>query len=106
MHPKIAEVEYRARRRYPDKNVSVSGLQDCDPLLATYLHTSTRVRVTNLDHPEDTRTGRVGVSGGWQPVYLLLHRRTSNASSDTLGPRDKVVAVQNPRTRKYQEVTP
>lgn len=105
MHQKLAEVEHRAKLRYPDRNVSVSFLEDCDPLFAEYLHTDTRVKVTNLDFPAMTRTGRVGVTGGWNPVFILLPRRDSVGSSDTLGPRDKVVGVRVDGSYTYRAVT-
>lgn len=60
-----------------------------------------RVRVrTTYDNGETyERTGRVSVTTGWRPAFILIHRSSDHGSSDLLGERDRVVAVQ--RGRQY-----
>ena len=50
-----------------------------------------RIRV---DGPAGIRTGTVGMTTGWRPAFLLMHRVTDSGSSDVLGPEDRIVAVQ------------
>jgi hypothetical protein len=41
-----------------------------------------------------TRTGTISRTAGWQPTLMLMHRSNAHGSWDTLGPKDRVVAVQ------------
>lgn len=50
-----------------------------------------RIKVTG---PAGTRFGTVGMTTGWKPAFLLMHRRTDIGSSDVLGPGDQVIAVK------------
>lgn len=63
-----------------------------------------RVRTTYDDGTTFERTGRVSVTTGWMPVFLLVHRSNAYGSWDTLAAEDEVVAVQG-RGRKYVDVT-
>ena len=65
-----------------------------------------RVRTTYTNGETWERTGTVGKTTGWLPVYLLMHRSNSMGSWDTLhggdfvgGTRDEVIAVK--RGRNY-----
>jgi hypothetical protein len=51
------------------------------------------VRTTYSDGTTHTRRGRVGITTGHTPVFLLLPRRDSRASSDVLGPNDEIIRV-------------
>jgi len=53
--------------------------------------------------PWGTRFGTVGMTTGWRPAFLLMHRSSDIGSSDLLGPDDHVVAVQ--RNGRYVPVT-
>lgn len=49
-----------------------------------------------------TECGTVGVTTGWVPCFLLMHRSTDTGSSTVLADMDKIVGVQV--SKKY--VTP
>jgi hypothetical protein len=38
--------------------------------------------------------GYVGVTSGWQPMFLLMRRRGQRGSSDTIGPEAKIIATK------------
>jgi hypothetical protein len=72
-----------------------------------YYETGERIRVvTTYGQGESaetyTRTGTVGVTTGWRPAFLLIHRSSDHGSSDLLSDRDRVVAVK--RGREYVPV--
>lgn len=70
--------------------VSTSGL-DAASQFKPYFH-GPRIKVANGDG--EVRFGTVGMTGGWQPVFLLMHRCTDLGSWDTLGPDDKILAIK------------
>jgi hypothetical protein len=51
------------------------------------------VRTTYPDGTTHTRRGRIGITAGHHPVFILLPRRDSRFSSDTLNDRDEIVRV-------------
>lgn len=53
-----------------------------------------RVRRTYANGETRERTGTVGVTTGWRPAFLLMHRSTDHGSSDVLGRDDVIVAVK------------
>lgn len=61
-----------------------------------------KVRTTYPSGEEFVRTGTVGVTTGWEPVFLLMHRSNASGSWDTLGSGDEIIAVQ--QGRKYVEL--
>lgn len=67
-----------------------------EPRFAPYLRTNTRIKVRRVyDNGEiEERTGRVGVTTGWRPAFLLMHRSSDTGSSDVLGSSDEIVAVK------------
>ncbi len=69
------------------------------PQFRPYFRTGTRIKVRTVyaSGYEYIRTGTVGVTTGWMPAFLLMHRRTSVGSSDVLGAKDQIVAVQHAR---------
>jgi hypothetical protein len=60
-----------------------------------------RIKVRTIYGDEEVweRTGTVGVTTGWKPAFLLMHRSSDHGSSDVLGVGDVIVAVQ--QGRKY-----
>lgn len=70
------------------------------PAFAGYHRTGQRIRV-RFDNGEE-KTGTVGKTTGWRPVYLLMARSDSIGSSDLLSAKDTVVAVK--RGGKYVRV--
>ena len=62
---------------------------------APYLHSGQRIKVQG---PWETRTGTVGITTGWRPAFLLMHRSNAMGSSDVLSIQDKIVGVQVGRT--------
>lgn len=51
------------------------------------------VRTTYSDGTTHTRRGRVGITTGYAPVFLLLPRSDSRASSDVLHADDEIIKV-------------
>ena len=82
----------RAQREHGDRFDPLS----LAPQFIPYLNSGQRIKVRTGDH---VRTGTVGVTSGWVPVFLLMHRSSDSGSWDTLGPEDEIVAVQH--GRKY-----
>lgn len=50
-----------------------------------------RIRV---EGPAGTRFGRVGMTTGTRPAFLLMHRSTDIGSWDVLGPEDKITGIK------------
>ena len=42
---------------------------------------------------DEIKTGTVGITTGWSPVFLLMLTSRSKGSSTTLGKNDKIIAV-------------
>ena len=76
----------RQSKKYGDK-FDPSNLA---PQFAPYLHSWNRVAV---DMGDKVRKGYVGVTTGWRPVFLLLHRRNSIGSTNILTLNDKLLEV-------------
>lgn len=51
------------------------------------------VRTTYSDGTTYTRRGRIGITTGHVPVFVLLPRRDSHSSSDILDDRDEIVRI-------------
>lgn len=68
---------------------------------APYLHTDLRLKVSNVRWGWE-RTGRVGITTGWKPAFLLMHRSSDRGSGDLLGPNDIIIATWN--GRRYEDV--
>lgn len=73
---------------------------ELSPKFARYLHTGQRIKVRSEFGYE--RTGTVGVTTGWRPAFLLMHRSNASGSSDVLRASDEIVAVK--RGRNYVAV--
>ena len=43
--------------------------------------------------PYEVKRGRIGVTTGWRPVFLLMLTRRSTGSMYTIGPNDRIVSV-------------
>lgn len=50
----------------------------------------------------EVKTGRIGVTTGWKPCFLLMIRANSLGSSWTIGPKDKIIAIKHKKT--YKEI--
>lgn len=66
-----------------------------------YFNSGERIRVASPTG-EWTRTGTVGVTTGWRPAFLLMHRSSDSGSSDVLHSDTVVTHVQ--RHGKYVPV--
>lgn len=71
-----------------------SGLDATHWTIRQAYESGERVEVTTTYANGKTwvRRGRVGVTTGWRPVFILLPRVTSSGSSDVLGPDTIVTA--------------
>jgi hypothetical protein len=82
----------RKQAEYGERFVAPWGAN----LFARFLHSPTRIRVVTTYPSGDTyeRTGTVGITTGWHPSFLLMHRRGDHGSSDVIDERDSITAVQ------------
>jgi len=76
----------RAQGRHGDK----FDASDLVPAFVRYFNSGERIEVTDGDY---VRRGRVGVTTGWRPAFLLVHRTSDHGSSDVLSDRDRVIKV-------------
>jgi hypothetical protein len=84
----------------------LSAVLACEPALLAEYGTGRRVQVCrHYASGPHVRTGLVGMSTGWRPVLLLIHRRTDSGSGDVLGPGDRLLAVQHDPGGPYVSVT-
>ncbi len=65
------------------------------PQFRPYFHSGQRVKV---EGPMGVRFGRVSVTTGWRPAFLLMHRQNATGSWDVLARDDVVSAVKVGRT--------
>lgn len=64
------------------------------PEFFRYYGTGIRLEVTG---PSGVRRGTVGVTSGWRPMFLLMHRKSDIGSSDVLTKEDKVTGIVDKR---------
>lgn len=82
----------------PGPGFDPAALEAADQF-APYFRTGTRIKVTTT-HPDGetyVRTGTVGVTSGWRPVFLLMHRSSDHGSSDVLRASDRITGIQTGR---------
>lgn len=89
----------RKQAQYGDK-FDASNLA---PQFVPYFNSRQRVRV-RFSHGEEM-TGRIGVTTGWRPCFLLMRYATSMGSPWTLEAGDSVIAEQVREGGPYREVT-
>lgn len=87
-YPKFSQYVLKMLREHGDK----FSMADLDMRFVPYYESGKRIKVKS--EYGDVITGTVGVSTGWRPVFLLIRRRNSLGSSDTLGPYDEIIGVQ------------
>lgn len=92
---KFEEYLQKKKREYGEK-FDPSSLA---PQFIPYFNNERRI-IVQIKHGEEI-SGKVGVSTGWRPVFLLLKKSTSTGSSDILGQEDLIVAVQNQGSKNY-----
>ena len=93
----------RGRKEWGAK-FDTSALNECGARFAKYFQGPRVKVVTTYDNGEtETRTGRISRTTGWRPAFLLMHRSSDHGSSDVLGPKDRIVAVQL-QGRKYSPI--
>lgn len=81
----------RARLRHSDKFDDSQLVAKFRP----FLHNAQRIRVQDGDY---IRTGTVGITTGWRPAFLLMHRSSDHGSGDLLSERSMITHVQHGRT--------
>lgn len=87
-YPKFSQYVLKKLREHGDK----FSMADLDMRFVPYYESGERIKVKSKYG--DVITGTVGVTTGWRPVFLLIRRRNSFGSSDTLGPYDEIIGVQ------------
>lgn len=88
---KYEELIQRKRAEYGDR----FDPSDLNPGMVEYFNAGSRVRV-RFDCGEE-KTGRIGVTTGWRPVFLLMLSSRARGSSWTIGPKSRVTAIQGGR---------
>lgn len=83
---------YLARKRAGDPRFDASDLAEG---FWPYFTSGERVKVVNVADGSAPRFGTVGITTGWKPAFLLMHRSNAVGSSDLLGPNDRVIAVES-----------
>ncbi len=95
---KYEEYITRKRKDYGDRFSEAS----LAPQFVRYFNSGQRIEVVQrfADGTEYRRRGTVGVTTGWIPAFLLMHRSNQVGSSDVLTTRDEIVCiVPTPRRR-------
>lgn len=64
---------------------------DLAPNFVRWFNEGARIRVRTDNY---VRTGTVGVTTGWRPTFILMHRSSDHGSWDVLSTSDAVIAVQ------------
>ena len=80
------EMYQRKLREYGEK----FDTSDLNPLFIPYYENQQRIEV---DFGYEVKSGRIGITTGWKPVFLLMLRRDSSSSSYTIGENDKVLRI-------------
>jgi hypothetical protein len=81
----------RKRREWGERFDSCE-LRAVDVRIVQAYGSHARIRVAG---PAGTRTGTVGITTGWKPAFILMHRSSDIGSGDALSMRDVVTHVQH-----------
>lgn len=77
---------------------------DLDPRFVEFYESGERIKVNEFGiDSERAAFGRVGVTTGWKPSFLLVRSSRAFGSSVLLGKKTVLLAVK--RGRKYEEVS-
>lgn len=89
MLPRSSYAQYQVhKRRQFGAQFSTTDLA---PQFVPYFESGARIEVRS---PSGwTRRGRVGITTGWRPAFLLMSRTNCRGSSDVLGAGETVVRV-------------
>jgi hypothetical protein len=82
------------KQSYGDKFSDISLNKEFIP----YFGSEARVEVAFQDNKGKTyevKRGRIGITTGWKPCFLLMLKTNSRGSSYTIGKNDKVLKVIN-----------
>jgi hypothetical protein len=86
-------------QNYLTRKMNQYGQQFCShdlaPQFIPYFNSQERIEVEIRYGGKvvEVRRGTVGVTTGWKPVFLLMHRVNETGSTDTLRLEDRVVKV-------------
>ncbi len=88
---RIDETVRQGTRKYGERFDSTA----LAPQFVPHFNSGQRVRV-RFSYGEEM-TGRVSITTGWRPSFMLMRRSSDHGSSWLLGDNDRVVAVQHGR---------
>jgi len=83
---KYADLITRRQIQYGSK-FNASSLA---PQFEGFYNSGARIEV---DFGYEVKRGRIGVTTGWNPCFILMLRRSDHGSSYTLGTADKVLKI-------------
>lgn len=89
----------RATSRYP----GLVDISDLEPSFIPFYESGQRIKV-HLHMFDREMTGTVGVTTGHRPCFILMRSTHSQGNQWTLGPNDRILAVQR-NSRTYTPVT-
>jgi len=86
-YTKFHELLERKKEEYGDK----FNDKDLAKKFISYYNNGYKIKVKFGD---EIITGRVGITTGWKPVFLLIRTERSIGSSYTLSNRDKIIGIK------------
>lgn len=93
----MTELVNERSRKYGDK----FSTKSLEAKFIPHFQSGNRIKVETMGQ---VITGTVGVTTGWVPCFLLMRTTRSLGSIYTLGPNDRILAVQYGRKKPYTPV--
>lgn len=88
------------------KKAQYNGKFDASDLNPEFIpHFESKERITVQFSYGERRRGTIGITTGWKPIFLLMARKDSTGSSDTIGKDDKVIPDKKIEKKVYMVYT-
>lgn len=100
MNDIIKDILAEKRKKFGNK----ADISDLAEKFAEYWITGERIKVKFVYG--EVKSGKVGITTGWKPVFILMLTSRSRGSSYTLAKEDKIIAIGKPGKTlwKYEEI--
>jgi hypothetical protein len=70
----------------------IINYKDCPQKFIPYYESQQRVKIAfHYGKTTEVKSGRVGITTGWKPVFILMARSNSTGSSDILREKDEII---------------